>query len=283
MTNNREKLTLTPGYRGYLPVALPIFCYSVLLYGTFHIGLEKLLYVLSIGLEWYEGLGLIHLFWKALLAVAITSILAYLLWNELQWFIQSRKTLELTPEGFSCGDEFAFRWSDVYGFYLGSQKGPFFAGDITGVFFELKSNIIPKSAYNFDLKPIQVSQKVNLRQINIENSFQKMLPAFSYQRFSIEQALSAPELVQLLNVWKQRYASESKQAFSTATAAAPAPWAVVLGVSERATAQEIRQAYRSKLKVRHPDHGGSAEAFIQLQMAYNQAMSNQHYINTLAQ
>jgi DnaJ domain len=107
-----------------------------------------------------------------------------------------------------------------------------------------------------------------------------MIPAPSYRRSGIEQELSPQELVQLLNVWKHRYAFETRRSFTDSPATPP--WTVVLGLSEQATAQEIRQAYRRKVKDRHPDHGGSAEAFMQLQTAYNQAMSNQHYINTLA-
>ena len=42
----------------------------------------------------------------------------------------------------------------------------------------------------------------------------------------------------------------------------------VLGVSKTATYDEIRKAYRKQAKVKHPDKGGSEEAFQELQQAY---------------
>lgn len=44
-----------------------------------------------------------------------------------------------------------------------------------------------------------------------------------------------------------------------------------LGVDPDATATEVRDAYRSRAKEAHPDRGGSAEAFKQLQDAYTTA------------
>jgi hypothetical protein len=49
------------------------------------------------------------------------------------------------------------------------------------------------------------------------------------------------------------------------------PWAQVLDVSATATQKEIIEAYRKKVKETHPDKGGSAEAFNQVQEAYRQA------------
>lgn len=47
----------------------------------------------------------------------------------------------------------------------------------------------------------------------------------------------------------------------------------VLGVSPRATQEEIKSAYRSKAKVMHPDHGGNADHFRILNDAY-EVLSN---------
>ncbi len=275
MISNAEKLTLNPGYRGYFPFFFATVCYSVFLYATFTIGVEKVLYVHSIGLDSYTILSFIHLCWKALLTLGVITILSYILWNDIYWFIQTRKPLELSPEGFRCGSDFMYPWSAIYGFYTGAQKGLLFSGELKGVFFELKSDVVPLEAYNKQLKPIQVDGKINLRQLNTMDSFQKVLPALSYRRLNVTQELSVEELAQLMNVWKQRYAPESKNSLTSTS------WTVILGVSAEATVQEIRQAYRRQVKDRHPDQGGSPEAFIQLQTAYNQAMSNQHYIHSL--
>jgi len=42
----------------------------------------------------------------------------------------------------------------------------------------------------------------------------------------------------------------------------------ILGVSSTATWKEIEQAYRSKAKVHHPDHGGDEDAMRTLNDAY---------------
>lgn len=49
------------------------------------------------------------------------------------------------------------------------------------------------------------------------------------------------------------------------------PWAAVLNVPKNATPDQITQAYRSRLKQVHPDHGGSAEEFQRVQDAYREA------------
>jgi hypothetical protein len=51
---------------------------------------------------------------------------------------------------------------------------------------------------------------------------------------------------------------------------APTPWTKVLGLSESATAEQIEDAYRRELRKRHPDAGGDAEAFNELQAAMQQ-------------
>lgn len=48
-------------------------------------------------------------------------------------------------------------------------------------------------------------------------------------------------------------------------------WWDVLGLYPEATPPEIETAYRLRLKVAHPDSGGSTEAFHELQQAYQQA------------
>ena len=53
----------------------------------------------------------------------------------------------------------------------------------------------------------------------------------------------------------------------------PAPhrdWWVVLGVSEHANALEVKSAYREALKLHHPDAGGNAADFKEIQDAYKE-------------
>ena len=52
---------------------------------------------------------------------------------------------------------------------------------------------------------------------------------------------------------------------------APAPPAhVVLGVGRDATMDEIRDAYREKVKEAHPDNGGSEDEFVRVRDAYDE-------------
>ena len=50
-------------------------------------------------------------------------------------------------------------------------------------------------------------------------------------------------------------------------------WAATLGIAPPFTASRVRAAYRERSKLAHPDAGGSAEAFVRLQAAYEQAMA----------
>lgn len=50
------------------------------------------------------------------------------------------------------------------------------------------------------------------------------------------------------------------------------PWWQVLGLHDSATAEQIRDAHRAKVKVSHPDAGGDHDEFIRLQGAYERAM-----------
>jgi hypothetical protein len=54
-------------------------------------------------------------------------------------------------------------------------------------------------------------------------------------------------------------------------ASAPA-WYNVLELSENASADQIKERYRELIKKHHPDVGGSAEKFIQVKLAYEDAM-----------
>jgi DnaJ-domain-containing protein 1 len=49
-------------------------------------------------------------------------------------------------------------------------------------------------------------------------------------------------------------------------------WYTVLGLSPKATEEEIKRAYRDKMKKIHPDIGGSDEAAAELTEAYKKAM-----------
>ncbi len=67
------------------------------------------------------------------------------------------------------------------------------------------------------------------------------------------------------------------RAFSGFTAL-PAPidsqWWVVLGISEKASPDEIKKAYRDLVKIHHPDAGGNREQFERIQAAYEAAVSD---------
>lgn len=54
--------------------------------------------------------------------------------------------------------------------------------------------------------------------------------------------------------------------------ALPAPtvvkWWDILGVSQMASKEEVREAYKHLVRIHHPDRGGDAEKFIVIQKAY---------------
>lgn len=53
-------------------------------------------------------------------------------------------------------------------------------------------------------------------------------------------------------------------------------WWEVLGVHRYSNIEDITAAYKTKAKLHHPDAGGSHDAFIELQKAYNEALSTAH-------
>ncbi|MBB0995716.1 J domain-containing protein [Dietzia maris] len=50
------------------------------------------------------------------------------------------------------------------------------------------------------------------------------------------------------------------------------PWHEILEVTQTASAETIKAAYRAQLKKHHPDHGGTEAGLIAVQRAYEQAM-----------
>lgn len=50
-------------------------------------------------------------------------------------------------------------------------------------------------------------------------------------------------------------------------------WYKILNVSENATVEQIKAAYKAKVKIVHPDAGGSVASFNLIQKAYDQGMS----------
>lgn len=71
-------------------------------------------------------------------------------------------------------------------------------------------------------------------------------------------------------------AAKLEATFTGYAALPPGPaeehWADVLGISVKASVDQIRDAYRTKVKVAHPDAGGDHAAFIRVQGAYERAM-----------
>lgn len=57
------------------------------------------------------------------------------------------------------------------------------------------------------------------------------------------------------------------------------PWWVVLEVDHNASVKELQRAYRRRAKETHPDTGGSAEAFREVQDAWNQAQAAINALN----
>jgi hypothetical protein len=53
----------------------------------------------------------------------------------------------------------------------------------------------------------------------------------------------------------------------------PPQCVIILGLSWPCTRQEIKQAFRTKVKTAHPDNGGSSEAFQSLYKAYQEALT----------
>lgn len=85
--------------------------------------------------------------------------------------------------------------------------------------------------------------------------------------------------IEALRAIKRHGASEMLDRAFTGFAALPAPgaaraWWAVLGVSESATADEIRAAHRRLASQHHPDKGGTAEQMAAINKARDEALRN---------
>lgn len=73
-----------------------------------------------------------------------------------------------------------------------------------------------------------------------------------------------------------RWGAAKLKATFTGYAALPAPagalWWEVLGLHDRATLEQVRDAYRALARAHHPDAGGTHEEFVRIQSAYDVAM-----------
>ena len=65
---------------------------------------------------------------------------------------------------------------------------------------------------------------------------------------------------------RHRYAE-----FFEGEAIAPGGWAAILGLSPPFSAERVREAYRAKSRMAHPDAGGSPAEFVRLNAAYEEA------------
>lgn len=71
--------------------------------------------------------------------------------------------------------------------------------------------------------------------------------------------------------WGGRQMVDRTFAGLTALPSGGHPWHEVLGVAPTASRTEIEAAYKRLAKALHPDAGGTQEAFVQLQTAYQEA------------
>ena len=68
--------------------------------------------------------------------------------------------------------------------------------------------------------------------------------------------------------------AHARSTTATTNAAAQAPSTSIwetLGITARATAEELKRAYRQRALATHPDRGGDAEAFREVQRAFKEA------------
>lgn len=74
--------------------------------------------------------------------------------------------------------------------------------------------------------------------------------------------------------WTDKKSVDAAPGASRSAASGESPrasvWAV-LGVGPEVTASDLKRAFRKRALERHPDHGGTAEAFRELQRAYEEA------------
>ena len=62
--------------------------------------------------------------------------------------------------------------------------------------------------------------------------------------------------------------------FEPTDAACRPRWAFVLNVPATASFDEIKRAYHALAALNHPDHGGSHEAMVEINKAYDEAIAS---------
>jgi DnaJ domain len=70
--------------------------------------------------------------------------------------------------------------------------------------------------------------------------------------------------------WSGRAPTAAPDGAGAATIGTPSIWET-LGITARATADELKRAFRQRALATHPDRGGDAEAFRQVQRAFREA------------
>lgn len=75
-------------------------------------------------------------------------------------------------------------------------------------------------------------------------------------------------MIQYIQLERERKQRE-KQKLNQKKVTVISNWATILGVSETATATEVKAAYRKKVMAHHPDRGGDANKFNEIQQAYD--------------
>jgi len=100
-----------------------------------------------------------------------------------------------------------------------------------------------------------------------------------YDRVADNIAALAATLNAMRAIERHGGAAVLERAFTGFTAlpapGAKRPWFEVLGVSDKATAEEIRAAYRRLASEAHPDKGGSAERMAEINRARMEGEANQ--------
>jgi DnaJ-domain-containing protein 1 len=131
--------------------------------------------------------------------------------------------------------------------------------------------VLPEKLWNYFYATVVVKLKEELCPKDVE--IRKQQQEQKRKEWEARKERREWEQRQFNNMFEDFYSDFFNSLFSDSKRAIPKSQFIILGLTEKASADEVRSAYRSLTMLHHPDKGGKQDKFIEITNAKNECLS----------